>query len=229
MLRLVAIALVLANAGFYAWSHGWLAGVGLAPAVSSEPQRVTQQIRPESMRLLSTSDASQLDTAPLLAANPSAPPPNAAVKTECLQAGVFTEAEAASLRTQLQAGLPPGSWSLESRNEAGRWLVYMGRFANDEAMAVKRGELSRMGVPFQALSSPALGAGLSLGAFTSQADAEKELVRIAAKGVRTARVMQDKPEIRGELLTLPVVDAALKSQLDGIRPQLAGKILQSCR
>jgi hypothetical protein len=232
MLRLVALALVLANAGFFAWSQGWLAGFGLAPAQNAEPHRLAQQIQPESMRILSTADVGQLDNTPLLASNPAAPAASAAAttKTECLQAGIFTEEQAGELRGRLQATLPPGSWTLTPVNEPGRWLVYMGRFANDEALAIKRGELSRMGVVFQPLSSSAtLGAGLSLGAFSSQANADQELARLTAKGVRTARVVQDKPEVRGELLTLPVVDASLKAQLENVKPQLAGKALQSCR
>ncbi len=229
MLRVVAALLVVANLGFYAWSHGWLAGFGLAPALNSEPQRMAQQIQPESIRLLSTTDASQLDSTPLLASNPAAPAASEAVRTECLQAGVFNDEQAAALRTRLEATLPSGSWTMTATSEPGRWLVYMGRFSNDEAMAVKRGELGRLGVPFQALSSATLGAGLSLGAFASQADADRELARLSSKGVRSARVVQDKPEVRGEILTLPVVDAALKGKIDEVRPQLAGKVFQSCR
>lgn len=231
MLRLVALALILANAAFFAWSHGWLAGFGFAPRQNAEPQRLTQQIQPESMRILSTADVGQLDNTPLLASNPAAPAVSAAAagNTECLQAGIFTTEQAAELRGKLQGALPANSWTLTPATEPGRWLVYMGRFSNDEALAVKRGELGRLGVPFQALSNSTLGAGLSLGAFSSQANADSELARLVAKGVRTARVVQDKPELRGELLTLPVVDAALKSQLDAVKPQLAGKALQSCR
>ena len=232
MLRATLLLLVLANAGFYAWSHGWLQAAGLGPNVSGEPQRMAQQIRPESMRLLSTTDVRELDAVQTLPSNPAAASVSTSAapnNTECLQAGVFTDEQAGVLRARLQATLPPGSWTLGSATEPGRWLVFMGRFTNDEALAVKRGELSRLGVSFQALNSPAFGAGLSLGAFSVQADAERELTRLSNKGVRSARVVQDKAELRGELLTLPVVDAALKAQLEGIKVQLAGKVLQGCR
>jgi hypothetical protein len=232
MLRALVLLLVLANAGFFAWSHGWLQTLGAGPTSSAEPQRMAQQIKPESMRLLTVTDVRELDTAAALPTNPAAPGLNTAAapgNTECLQAGVFTDEQAGALRSRLQAALPPGSWTLASVTEPGRWLVFMGRFNNDEAMAIKRGELSRLGVPYQALSTPALGAGLSLGAFSVQADAERELARLGGKGVRSARVVQDKVELRGELLTLPVVDAALKAQLEGIKVQLVGKVLQGCR
>ena len=35
MLRLAVIVLLLANAGYYAWSHGWLRSWGLAPVEPS--------------------------------------------------------------------------------------------------------------------------------------------------------------------------------------------------
>ena len=52
MLRMLFIALLLANAGYYAWSQHWLAQWGLAPAQEAEAQRLTQQIRPEALRIL---------------------------------------------------------------------------------------------------------------------------------------------------------------------------------
>lgn len=52
MLRLAVLLLLLANAGYYAWSHGLLQGLGLAPAATTEPQRLQQQIDPQNLRLL---------------------------------------------------------------------------------------------------------------------------------------------------------------------------------
>lgn len=49
MLRLLVLLLVLLNAGYYAWSQGMLRSYGWAPVEQSEPQRLTQQIRPEAI------------------------------------------------------------------------------------------------------------------------------------------------------------------------------------
>lgn len=62
MLRLLVLVLLLANAGYFAWTQGLLADYGYAPVIQSEPQRLTQQIRPEAMRLLTASEARQLET-----------------------------------------------------------------------------------------------------------------------------------------------------------------------
>ena len=227
MLRFAVLALLLANLAFYAWSHGWLAAYGLAPADESEPQRLLQQIRPQAMRLPGDDDArsERSGTAQAGAAAAAAP----AAPLECLQAGLFSEPQAAALRNRLQASLPPGSWSLAPSFEPGRWLIYMGRYTEAETLAIKRSELARLGVGFQPVTLPPLAPGLSLGSFPAQAEADSALARLNAQGVRSARVVQEKPEQRGDLLTLPVVDAALKAQLDAIKPQLLDRALRACR
>ena len=48
----LALALVLANLLFWAWSHGGLRVLGWAPNEPREPQRVEEQLRPEALRLL---------------------------------------------------------------------------------------------------------------------------------------------------------------------------------
>lgn len=239
MLRFTVLALLLANFAFYVWSHGWLAAYGLAPSDESEPQRLAQQIRPQTMRLPGDTDAARSErastTLPAATATAPAAPdapaatPSPAAALECLQAGLFSEPQSAALRSRLQASLPAGSWSLAPSVEPGRWLIYMGRYTEAETLAIKRSELARLGVGFQPVTLAPLAPGLSLGSFPAQAEADSALARLATQGVRSARVVQEKPEQRGNLLTLPAVDAALKVQLDAIRPQLLDRALRSCR
>ena len=231
MLRLLALVLVLLNAGFIAWSQGWLADYGFAPAMQAEPQRLTQQLRPDAMRLLTAAEVRQIDGGATTAANSGGaqalPAPLPA--TECLQAGLFTDEQASPLRARLQASLPTGSWLLEPGADGGRWMVYMGKFNDSDTLATKRSELRQIGVTFEVLATPAFGPGLSLGRFGSAADAETELGKLAQRGVRSARVVQERPDVRGQLLTLPAADAYPRSLLDGLKPQLAGKTLVACR
>ena len=158
MLRLAVIALLLANAGYYAWSQGLLKDWGFAPEEQAEPQRMNQQIRPETLQILrvnpskTTSSSSTSSSPPPSPSTPgtatasadvassaaSSPPP--ADTAECLQAGVFDERQAEALRTAA-AGLPQGSWALEPTPIAGRWMVYMGRFEDIETLDRKRAEL----------------------------------------------------------------------------------------
>ena len=61
MLRLIVLALLLLNAGYYAWSHGMLRTYGFAPAQQAEPQRVAQQIQPQLLRVLTGDEARKAD------------------------------------------------------------------------------------------------------------------------------------------------------------------------
>ena len=93
MLRLLVLVLLLANGGYYAWSHGMLRTYGFGPALQAEPQRVAQQIQPQLLRVLSSDEARRADAA-------SRP-------LECLQAGLFDDEEARKaildLRARIQA------------------------------------------------------------------------------------------------------------------------------
>jgi hypothetical protein len=222
MLRLLVLALLLANAGYFAWTHGLLANYGFAPAAQAEPQRMAQQIRPEAMKLLTVAEARQLENEPSTTA--AAPQPAA----ECLQAGLFSPEQSTALRSGLESSMPIGSWTLESSLEPARWIVYMGKYNSEDALAKKRSELRGLGVSFEPLVNPALAPGLSLGHYASQAEAERELAKAATRGVRTAKVVLERPEARGQLLKLPAADAAIKAKLEALKPQLAGKPLQAC-
>jgi hypothetical protein len=132
------------------------------------------------------------------------------------------------LRDRLVIALPASSWALEPVLEPARWMVYMGKYNSQDAVTKKQAELRGLGVSFTSLNNASLEPGLSLGNFKTQPEAQAELDRIAKKGVKTAKVVQDRAELRGQRLKLPAVDAALRSQLDSIKPQLAGKAFQTC-
>lgn len=223
MLRGLVLLLVLANASYWAWTQGLLAAYGWGPASTSEPQRLAQQIRPDAIRLLDSEKALPAQAPPPAASAAAAPP----APTECLQAGLFTDAQANALRPRLQS-LPDGSWALAPRTTPGRWIVYMGPYPDADLLAKKREELGRLGLRLEPLVNPALARGLSLGHFSTRLEAEAALGRVARRGVRTARVVAEQPETSGQWLTLAAVDAPLKAQLDALKPELAGKALQAC-
>ncbi|MFT4243356.1 MAG: SPOR domain-containing protein [Acidovorax sp.] len=221
MLRLAVIALLLANAGYYAWTQGLLKTAGLAPEEQAEPQRLQQQIRPETLQILRVSGSKPpADTAPAAAAAP------ADTAAECLQAGVFDERQAEALRTAA-AALPQGSWLLEPTPIPGRWMVYMGRFEDLETLDKKRAELRARKVEHDRAGGT-LEYGLSLGRFSAKDAAERELAELGNKGVRTARVVQERPDAPGFTLRLPAVTDTLRPQLDALRPAMAGKTLRNC-
>jgi hypothetical protein len=219
MLRLTVLLLLLANAAFFAWSKGMLAPWGLAPAQQSEPQRLEQQIKPQALRILSSQEARRFESAS--GASPQA-------TSECLQAGLFADSQAASLKQAL-GPWPAGSWLFELAVEPAHWIVYIGKFATAENVSRKKAELRQIGVLFEPLSDPSLEPGLSLGGFATEAAATQQLEALSQRGVRSAKVVQERPEQRGQRLKLPAVDDTLRPRLDELRAALNGKSLRPCR
>ncbi len=221
MLRLLVLLLVLANGLYFAWTQGFLRELGFAPQQQSEPQRMAQQIRPESLRLIKPQEARGEQQA-------AAQAPVAAARTECLQSPLLDEAQATALRTQLDA-LPSGSWALEPVSEGARWMVYMGPYTAADALSKKQTELRQINVTFELAESAPLGPGLSLGNFVSQGAANQRLDALVQRGVRTARVVQERRERRGQVLRLPAVDETLRARLGDVQTALGEQLLVTCR
>lgn len=237
MLRLVVILLVLANAGYFAWTQGLLAPLGLSTQVQSESHRLQEQVQPEAIRLLNaprTDTASRtpptvqaaapVETSAPQTAAPVASPP----ATACWRVGGYTPAQADALRQALQ-GQPAlaGLWQLDEAQTSGRWIVYMGKL-NDELMARKKTELKEMNVEFREIRGGVLGPALALGTFSTEAAAQQGLAIVTRKGVRTARVVQERPEATVFALRLPAVTDEQRAAVEALGEVLAGKRLSPC-
>jgi hypothetical protein len=219
MLRFVVLLLVLLNAAYFAWSQGMLRAYGWAPTDQSEAHRLEQQIRPEAIRILPPEEGRKAEQ---VALTPPKPP-------ECLQAGLFDEAQTETLRKALESLLPPTAWSLETSVEPARWIIYMGKFPNAAAQDKKRAELEKMKLKLQSLDNPELQLGLSLGRFETQAQAQAEFNALQKRGVRTARVVQERAELRQSQLRIPAADEAMKPKLEELKSSLGDKLLRSCK
>ena len=219
MLRFLVLLLVLANGTYFAWSQGLLRAYGFAPAATNEPQRMVQQVHPESVRLMAADEVKRLDATTQVTAKAG----------ECLQAGLFNEADSAALRSKLETTLPAGSWALNGVVEPARWIVYMGKYPTAEALAKKRAELASKSVRFENVTNPALELGISLGGYETPVAADAALDVLARRGVRTARVVQERLEVRSVLLKITVTDEAVKARLEELKPALGGKPLRACK
>ena len=235
MLRIAFLLLVLANAGYYLWGHGHLSALGLAPAVQSEPQRLEQQIKPGALEILAAAPPppAPAPAAPAPAAEPAAPPTAAAAPEPaaaaaapkgpavCLQAGGVEERQAEHLRRAL-AQLPRDQWELIASHQPGRWMVYMGKFPDAEFLDRKRAELRALKIDFDRAGGN-LEPGLSLGRFSTEEAATRQLAAFARQGVRTARVVPERPEITTYTLRLPKATPAFRAEVEA----LAGKNLEA--
>jgi len=219
MLRALVVVLLLANAGFLAWSQGWLdAYVSVRALGEREPERLQRQLRPETLRLLPASAAS----AALAAATAGAH------LTSCLEAGPFDAAGVAAAEQAL-AALPAGSWARISSERPGSWAVYMGRFAEREGLQKKEDELRRLRLSYEEVTAPPeLAPGLSLGRFGSPQAAEAALAGFTQRGVRTARVAQLAAPAPQHALRVEQADAALAAQLAMLHDPALGEGFRPC-
>jgi len=244
--------LVLANAGYFAWTQGYLDGLGLAPQEQREPRRLQEQVKPEQLRLLNgpraqaepgaTTPPSAAPIAPAPAApvavlpTPAAPAvpapaplPEGDGPRSCWQAGGFTESQTELLRAELALlGLPPTRWQLNEVRSAGRWIVYMGRYDNEAQLERKKAELRGIGVSFREVSGNGLAPGLALGTYSSEAAAQQALQQAERGSVRTAKVVQERAEAVSYTLRLPAITASQRAAVDGLGDAMAGKTLRAC-
>ena len=232
MLRLVVIALLIANGAYYAWSHGLLAGMGLAPVQQQEPERMNAQVDPGTVRLLNgpLDDKAAPAVAPSDDDKPGPLTPSAAdtVQASCWQATGFTAPQAENLRAALgQSGLEPQLWQLSETRTNGRWVVYMGRYG-PEQMEKKKGELRDLKIEFREVNLPTAGPGLALGTFSSEEAVQQGLKDVTKKGVRSARVAMERPEGVSVTLRLPAITDEQRGTVEALGDALAGKQLQPC-
>lgn len=145
MLRTLVWLLLLLNVLYGSWAQGWLLPYGFGPAQQREPHRLTQQIRPESITLLSPDEAKRERLR------------GPADDTVCLQSGPMDAAQAGAVRSLLQTSWPPESWLLMEQ-------------ADGQGLRLRLPALS----PAQQARLPELSAVLPLGALESCPKPEAE-------------------------------------------------------
>lgn len=206
------------------------------PAPPSEQVAAVLEPAPPSPAPQETAPASATPVTPPALPAPAPEPAPAPVEVaessgarSCWQAGAFTESQAETLRAGLSLlGLPAGSWRLNESRSGGRWIVYMGRYDNDEQLDRKKDELRDLKVQFREVSASGLTPGLALGTYSSEASAEKALKDLERKGVRTAQVAQERAESLNFTLRLPAVTTAQRNGITQLGGPLAAKPLQRC-
>lgn len=226
MLQRAALLLLIANLLFFAWTQGWLDGItGLRSQGDREPERLARQVRPESVRILSPSEA-------IPSSSSLSPPDAAAEPLACLEAGPFATGASVSAIAALQAAqpaIPAGSWTDVKVERPGSWMLYMGRYPNRDALAKKEEELRRTRVTFEEVKSPPeYELGFSLGRYDQRAAAEKALEQLNQRGVRTARVVELTAPATLHLLRVEKADKALADRLLALRSDALGRGFVPC-
>lgn len=227
MLRLFALLLLVANGLFFAWSSGLLSQWGLASSSKNESFRLKEQIEPERI-VIKFKDAPQ---SPAPTNTPQAA--TSVTPIVCLNAGVFNDKQSAVLKQTLSTKLPDMRWRFEETNIPARWIVYMGKYPNNSMRDLKKSQLDQIKVRYEVLTENSLEPGLSLGSHATQLAANQALQQLVKQGVRTARVLQESPDQKGQTLVVPAIDEASRGKLNtayaSLSGQLANKSLQVCK
>lgn len=221
MLRALVVLLLLANLAFFAWTQGWLTGLtGISPEGDRDPERLKRQVHPEVIRILPPGSVPASAPAETTGSAGTA----AVVAAVCFESGPYSAADLPAAEGVLKAALPAGTtWAVQNGERPGVWLIYMGKYANREALDRKVAELKGIDVSAEPVrSSPELEPGLSLGRFDNRGQADARLAELGKRGVRTARVINITPPAPAHTLRFAQADGGLQRALAGLKGKLPG-------
>jgi hypothetical protein len=147
----------------------------------------------------------------------------------CLEAGPFDARSIVAAESALASTLPSGTWTRSSTEQPARWIVYMGRYANRNAMQQKMQELGRLGIPFdEVANAPDLEPGLALGRFSNRDAADDAVDQLARRGVRTARAVElAKPSVV-HMLRVERAEPDLATKILGLKLDALGRGFVRC-
>ena len=221
MLRLVVIALLVANAAMLAFNLGWLDRLAGRQGGNGEPERLARQVDADAITVLTPQAAS----AALAAASAAA----AAAAPACMQAGPFVGDDVAAAEKGFATlALPADAWQAERGGRGGIYLIYMGRYADADAVQRKLDELKRIAVVAEPMrGAPELQPGVQLGRFESAETAAAGLAELTQRGVRTARVVRLRSATPTLVLRVGAADQVLRRRLAALELP-AGLVFARC-
>jgi hypothetical protein len=209
--------LLLANAGLFAYRHGYLDT--MMPS-SREPARMSNQLNADKVKLIPALDAG---TAVAAAAKK-------ADRWACTEVGNFNSGEAKRFELRL-AGLPlDGRVSQRGIQEIVSHMVYIPSQGDKEGADKKVEELRRMGIDdvYIIQDDSNLRWGISLGVFKQEEGARVHLADLVRKGVRSARI--DPHSVATSMVAFQIrdLDADLKARVDKLKEDFPRQEIRNC-
>ena len=140
-----------------------------------------------------------------------------------MQSQVLPKARVASVRQQLEglAVVPKTAWNWVADTEPERWIIYLGRFASEDALERKTAQLEKMALQFVVLDDADLSPGISVGMFKSQAEATQELNQLNRRGLRLARVIKWMNAYKGQRVVVAAMNPDWRKPLEGLGLKLS--------
>lgn len=214
-MRVLFFLLILVNLMFYGWHAGYL---GPTDVRGGEVERLTMQIAPEKIRILTPEEARRITEA------------GKARQSACVEWGTFPAQEAEKASEAL-AALNLGS-RLVTRTveETAGWWVFLPPQGNKPNADKKVDELKRLGVTdfFIVQEDGSNKFAISLGVFRSEDAAKNYLAAVAAKGVKTARADQRETRVQKTIFRLNGLDETASAKFDALKKDFPGHDTRDC-
>jgi hypothetical protein len=151
-------------------------------------------------------------------------------RVACLEVGPLAAGEVAAaeraLRDLQSSGL---AWTQQKSERGGVFIVYLGKFPDEAALAKRRDELRKAQIPFDELrSSSDLQPGLSFGRYENRAAADTALDELRNRGVKAARVVTITPPATVTMLRVERAEPALATRLSQLALPPLGTGFKPC-
>jgi len=219
-MRTIFLLLVAANLGLLAWSR-------LGPPLESAPgdESLRRQMAPEKIRVLGPKD---------LAGLPAPPKPRPVVESTpkaCLEWGGFAVAEAPRGEDALK-GFALGDRLGQTRTEeTAGWWVYIPPLGSRAAAQKKAAELKNLGIGefFIVPEEGKLQWAISLGVFSSEESAKKQLDALKAKGVKSAQTGERETRVTKVWFQVRNPELPLQGKLRDLAQAFPGTELRDCQ
>jgi hypothetical protein len=207
IIRIFFFLLVFANLLLFAWAQGYFG----ATDDSHEPQRLTQQIQAEKLRIVSNVQA----------------PAGKKDDPVCRLINGLTVADAGALKTAIEAF--GGEAKVLPQEEPPLHLVLIAELPNKAAADKKAAELNRFGVPEH--KSIALEGGrfeIVFGSFSTEAAARELLQGLTKRGIKSARVdAREQPAVKARTEARAPA-STLQQHLPRLVAPYAGATISEC-
>ncbi|HEX4326477.1 MAG TPA: SPOR domain-containing protein [Burkholderiales bacterium] len=213
-MRALFFVLVLANLAFFGWHAGY---IGPPEQKTGEPERLSQQIVPEKIRLVSADAARRIEAA-------------AAARAACIEWGSFPLQDADRAQAALAQLGVADRVNARKVEEAAQWWVFMPPQGGKTNADKKTDELKRLGITdyFVVTDEGANKWAISLGVFRTEDAARSYLAAISAKGVKTARAGERETRVQKTIFQIRQVDPPLQTRLTAIRKDFPGIDMHPC-
>lgn len=203
-MRIVVLLLLVANLTFF--------GYTLLDAGGGEGVRLTQQVSPEKIKLLTPQEVAALGPAKV-----------AALADVCVEFGPLSDAERAKVLADLEP-LALGRLLTQRRVDVDNaFTVSVSPFPNRNAADARATELRRQGVKDAAVAE--LGRGqfaVTLGAFRTEAAAQSYADALTQQGVKLVRVQARQQPLAQTLLVVRDPQQPVVARLKDLQGQYAG-------